>query len=227
MYITLYFFFFWNQYTKFILKSLFQCLEYLLSCFYLFYGIRVLPWSYFCGPPMFSTPISSLKKNDPFHSSSNDSSLNPSTLDFIHSSDVFFSVSITRVLDGTNYQSWSRAFRMTLMSVHMQIIRYLSNKNEDEFTTLVIYVDDIVLIGNSAVEMAQIKHVFHSNFWVKDLRALRYFLVLINKSLYWWHKYHNKYHNINIVLSYLLILECWVANLVQHKQFIVVASSWF
>jgi len=44
-------------------------------------------------------------------------------------------------------------------------------------------VDDIVLTGNSAAEMAQIKNILHSNFRVKDLGALKYFLGLeINHS---------------------------------------------
>ncbi|XP_027368167.1 uncharacterized protein LOC113874146 [Abrus precatorius] len=48
----------------------------------------------------------------------------------------------------------------------------------DKFTALLIYVDDIVLTGNFAAEMAQIKYVLHSNFRVKDLGALKYFLGL-------------------------------------------------
>ncbi|KAL2324867.1 hypothetical protein Fmac_023925 [Flemingia macrophylla] len=56
--------------------------------------------------------------------------------------------------------------------------------NGDEFTALLIYVDDIVLTGNSAAEMAQIKYVLHSNFRVKGLGALKYFLGLeINHSV--------------------------------------------
>ena len=44
-------------------------------------------------------------------------------------------------------------------------------------------MDDIVLTGNSAAEMAQIKNILHSNFRVKDLGALKYFLGLeINHS---------------------------------------------
>ena len=52
---------------------------------------------------MSSTPPSSPKKHSPFVSSSNDPMLNPSSPYFIHNSDVLSSVSITPVLDGTNY----------------------------------------------------------------------------------------------------------------------------
>jgi len=44
------------------------------------------------------------------------------------------------------------------------------------FTTLIVYVDDIILSGNSTVEMVHIKHVLHSNFRIKDLGILKYFL---------------------------------------------------
>jgi len=63
-------------------------------------------------------------------------------------------------------------------------------------------VDDIVLTGNSAAEMDKIKHILHSNIR-KDLGALNYFLGLeINQLLMAY-----VYHNVNAVLSYLLILE--------------------
>ncbi|WVZ04365.1 hypothetical protein V8G54_025171, partial [Vigna mungo] len=45
-----------------------------------------------------------------------DPTMNPSSPFFIHPSEGPSSVSITPVLDGTNYQSWSRAIRMVLIS---------------------------------------------------------------------------------------------------------------
>ncbi|XP_027360593.1 uncharacterized protein LOC113868845 [Abrus precatorius] len=45
-----------------------------------------------------------------------DPTMNPSSPFFIHPSEGPFSVSITPVLDGTNYQSWSRAIKMALIS---------------------------------------------------------------------------------------------------------------
>jgi len=47
---------------------------------------------------------------------------------------------------------------------------------DSSFTTLIVYVDDIILTGNSTYEMAHIKHVLHSNFRIKDLAILKYFL---------------------------------------------------
>ncbi|XP_027348420.1 uncharacterized protein LOC113859976 [Abrus precatorius] len=62
-----------------------------------------------------SIPSYSPKKEDPSGFGSNDPSLNPLGPYFIHPSDGPSSVSITLILDGTNYQSWSRAFRMALI----------------------------------------------------------------------------------------------------------------
>jgi len=47
---------------------------------------------------------------------------------------------------------------------------------DSSFTVLIVYVDDIILTGNSTDEMAHIKHVLHSNFRIKDLGILKYFL---------------------------------------------------
>jgi len=65
---------------------------------------------------MSSTPPSNPKEDIPSGSGFNDPLLNPSSPYFIHPSDGPSSVSITPILDGTNYQSWSRTFRMTLIS---------------------------------------------------------------------------------------------------------------
>lgn len=45
-----------------------------------------------------------------------------------------------------------------------------------DFTALIIYVDDIVLTGNSVHEIAHIKQILHSHFHIKDLDLLKYFL---------------------------------------------------
>ena len=59
------------------------------------------------------------------------------------------------------------------------LIVYLLIKAIDEvFTTLIIYVDDIVLTGNSVIKMNNIKHVLNSIFRIKDLGVLKYFLGL-------------------------------------------------
>nr|KYP36109.1 Retrovirus-related Pol polyprotein from transposon TNT 1-94 [Cajanus cajan] len=51
-----------------------------------------------------------------------------------------------------------------------------TKRHGSAFTALLIYVDDIVLTGNSAAEITRIKHILHSNFHVKDLGQLKYFL---------------------------------------------------
>lgn len=59
------------------------------------------------------------------------------------------------------------------------LIVYLLIKAIDEvFTTLIIYVDDIVLTGNSVIKMNNNKHVLNSIFLIKDLGVLKYFLGL-------------------------------------------------
>jgi hypothetical protein len=46
------------------------------------------------------------------------------------------------------------------------------------FTILLVYVDDILLAGNSLSEFAHIKQVLHTAFKIKDLGILKYFLGL-------------------------------------------------
>ena len=58
----------------------------------------------------------------------------------------------------------------------MLTIVFLSKASHSEFTALIIYVDDIVLTSNSAREISSIKQILHSNFHIKDLGTLKYFL---------------------------------------------------
>jgi Reverse transcriptase (RNA-dependent DNA polymerase) len=44
------------------------------------------------------------------------------------------------------------------------------------FFVLIVYVDDIVLIGNDTVEMKRIKGSLATEFEIKDIGPLRYFL---------------------------------------------------
>ncbi|XP_047148767.1 uncharacterized mitochondrial protein AtMg00810-like, partial [Vigna umbellata] len=46
------------------------------------------------------------------------------------------------------------------------------------FTALLVYVDDIVLAGNSLEEINSIKELLHNKFRIKDLGELKYFLGL-------------------------------------------------
>jgi len=46
------------------------------------------------------------------------------------------------------------------------------------FTALLVYVDDIILAGNSITKITRIKHMLDSSFKIKDLGKLKYFLGL-------------------------------------------------
>lgn len=51
-------------------------------------------------------------------------------------------------------------------------------KISEKITALIVCVDDIVLIGNDFEEIATVKHTLQSNFGIKDLGILKYFLGL-------------------------------------------------
>jgi Reverse transcriptase (RNA-dependent DNA polymerase) len=55
---------------------------------------------------------------------------------------------------------------------HTMFIRRKGGK----LCVLIVYVDDIVLTGNDTVEMKRIKGSFATEFEMKDLSPLRYFL---------------------------------------------------
>ena len=46
------------------------------------------------------------------------------------------------------------------------------------FTTLLVYVDDMVIIGNDPNYVAVLKSVLDAKFGIKDLGSLKYFLGL-------------------------------------------------
>ena len=50
--------------------------------------------------------------------------------------------------------------------------------DKSDFIALIIYVNNVVLTGNSVEEMTNIKHILHSNFRINDLGLLKYFLGL-------------------------------------------------
>jgi len=50
------------------------------------------------------------------------------------------------------------------------------NSSEGSFTTLLVYVDDIILVGNDKEEIDQVKEALNKTFKIKDLGDLRYFL---------------------------------------------------
>ena len=48
--------------------------------------------------------------------------------------------------------------------------------NEDNYTVLAVYVDDIILLTNTDEEMAKLKHSLSVRFKMKDLGSLHYIL---------------------------------------------------
>lgn len=51
-------------------------------------------------------------------------------------------------------------------------------ENDSSFTILLVYVDDIILAGNSLSEFDHIKSILHNSFKIKNLGQLKYFLGL-------------------------------------------------
>ena len=60
---------------------------------------------------------------------------------------------------------------VTMNMFLMGLICYIKYKY-----ALVVYVDDIMLTGNSLAEIERIKCILHTNFHIKDLGKLKYFL---------------------------------------------------
>jgi len=54
---------------------------------------------------------------------------------------------------------------------------FIKNTNTS-FTILLVYVDDVIIAGNSMLEFHNIKFILHSTFKIKDLGQLKYFLGL-------------------------------------------------
>lgn len=46
----------------------------------------------------------------------------------------------------------------------------------ESFIAVLIYVDDIVITGNDLVAIAALKRILHSQFRIKDLGDLKFFL---------------------------------------------------
>jgi hypothetical protein len=51
-----------------------------------------------------------------------------------------------------------------------------TSKRGESFTALLIYVDNILIIGNDPVRIASTKQFLHNHFHLKDLGILKYFL---------------------------------------------------
>lgn len=51
-----------------------------------------------------------------------------------------------------------------------------TKKTQTSFTIMLVYVDDVILAGNSLKEMKWIKQKIHQEFKINDLEQLKYFL---------------------------------------------------
>lgn len=53
-----------------------------------------------------------------------------------------------------------------------------TKSSSDTFTIILVYVDDIILAGNSMYEFTNVKSILHASFKIKDLGQLKYYLGL-------------------------------------------------
>lgn len=51
-----------------------------------------------------------------------------------------------------------------------------TKKKDTKLVIILVYVDDLLIIGNDAGLIEETKHVLHSHFKIKDLGELKYFL---------------------------------------------------
>lgn len=49
-------------------------------------------------------------------------------------------------------------------------------KDSDTFISILIYVDDVIIVGNNHTKIQEIKKCLHDRFSIKDLGELKYFL---------------------------------------------------
>ena len=53
---------------------------------------------------------------------------------------------------------------------------FVRHSQDEKIVVLIVYVDDIILIGNDLLDMNRLKQSLSSEFEIKDLGSLRYFL---------------------------------------------------
>lgn len=79
-------------------------------------------------------------------------------------------------------RAWFEHFRATMVSYNYtqgQANHTLFVKRRgSNITTLIVYVDDIIVTGNDDVEIKKMKSYLAREFEIKDLKQLRYFLVI-------------------------------------------------
>lgn len=65
---------------------------------------------------------------------------------------------------------------MGTVKFKMTTLRFLNILKNGKISILIVYLDDIILIGNNMHEMKILKQLMTKKFEIKDLGVLRYFL---------------------------------------------------
>nr|GEY09011.1 ribonuclease H-like domain-containing protein [Tanacetum cinerariifolium] len=77
-------------------------------------------------------------------------------------------------------RQWNAKLTSTLIENGFSQSKYdyplYSKSNKDVFLALLVYVDDIIITSNNVSEIEKFKVFLKSNFMIKDLRKLKYFL---------------------------------------------------
>ena len=60
----------------------------------------------------------------------------------------------------------------------LQTIRFFFRATSTSFIALLVYVDDLLITINDDAALAQLKDLLHSEFKIKDLGSVRFFLGL-------------------------------------------------
>ncbi|KAL0422709.1 UNVERIFIED_CONTAM: Retrovirus-related Pol polyprotein from transposon RE1 [Sesamum latifolium] len=68
-------------------------------------------------------------------------------------------------------RNWYHKFAKALINVEFQ-----QSRNGESFVVALIYVDDVILTGNDANKIQEVKVHLNKNFGIKDLGPLKYFL---------------------------------------------------
>lgn len=77
---------------------------------------------------------------------------------------------------------WHEKLKFTLLPQHYKKANidhsHFTKQKSNIVTLLLVYVDDIIIVGNSLTEFDHIKSVLHHTFQIKNIVQLKYFLGL-------------------------------------------------
>ncbi|KAF5780569.1 putative RNA-directed DNA polymerase [Helianthus annuus] len=77
-------------------------------------------------------------------------------------------------------RNWYQKFTNALLGLSFSSSRadhsLFLYKDEDTFISILIYVDDVIIVGNNFAKIQEIKNCLHDRFSIKDLGQLKYFL---------------------------------------------------